>query len=192
MNHAPWRSTKLWCLAATSLVLAGCDGITAPARDEGAPLQTDRLSYQLQLDRNGDLTTRIPFTYHNSTGDTVYLVNCKGLVPPSLEKWQNGDWVPAWGAIVPACLSPPIEVAPGEDFEYTLQVNAARQGSNVQPQFRVADLAGIYRLVWSVPVHHYDAYNAHLGTPLPLKDRISNRFNLRMSLQWQILDAPAP
>lgn len=122
MMHRLQTQTSVWWLVAISLFVAGCDGITAPARNRSAPLQTDRLVYSLQMDRNGNLTTDIPFTYHNATADTVYLVNCRGLVPPSLEKWQNGDWVPAWGAIVLSCLSAPIEIAPGADFEYTLQV----------------------------------------------------------------------
>jgi hypothetical protein len=162
---------------AVSLVAIGCGGPTVPAAGSDAPLQTSDLTYQLRDDGRGGLTTGIPFTYHNDTGRTVYLVNCGGDVPPSLEKWVDSRWVAAWSPILLMCLSPPIVIAPGDDFEYTLAVYAARHGSNAFPQFEVAEPQGTYRLVWHAPRHDY---YSDAPSPLPLDDRVSNTFELRM------------
>lgn len=160
-------------------LMIGCGAITAP-RDQGkAPLQTDRLAYQLQRDSRDNLRVEIPFTYHNRTGKTVYLVNCHGDVPPSLQKWQEGEWVTAWSPVVLLCLSPPIQVAPDAVYEDTLRVFSARQGSNAAPQFQVPATDGTYRLLWHVPVHDYGFDDSPYGTPLTLENRVSNNFELR-------------
>jgi hypothetical protein len=175
-------------LAIAGLVI-GCGPLSGPVTappDHGnaplpveAPLQTDRLVYQLQRDSGGHVRVEIPFTYHNTTGETVYLVNCRGAVPPSLEKWQAGQWVVAWTPVLLMCLSHPIVIESDVVYSDTLRVSAARQGSNEYPQFEVPDLEGTYRLVWPMPVHEYDFDNPPSGRPLPLESRISNNFELR-------------
>lgn len=159
--------------------MIGCGSATVPDEHSDAPLQTDRPVYQLQRDISGSLIVDIPFTYDNGTGKTVYLVNCKGAVPPSLEKWRDGEWVHGWSPVLPQCLSSPIQIAPGALYEDTLRVYAARKGSNAAPQFEAADPTGTYRLVWHVTLHNYDFDNPPAGTPLALENRISNTFQLR-------------
>lgn len=172
-------STPAACgvLAIAGLVI-GCGAVTAPDYEGDAPLQTDRLAYQLQRDGDDNLRVEIPFTYHNRTGKTVYLLNCHADVSPSLQKWQGGEWVIAWSPILLLCLSQPIEVESDAVYEYTLHVFAAPRGSTTFPQFEVPEIDGTYRLVWHAPVHDYD-HDSPSGTPLTLENRVSNNFTLR-------------
>lgn len=172
------RSTIFGVIVLAGIVVA-CGAVTAAEEHGDASLRTDANVYQLQRDSRGNLTVEIPFTYHNTTGKTVYLVNCNGAVPPSLEKWQDGEWVAGWNPVVLLCLSPPIQVPPNGVYEDTLRVLAAPYGSNAGPQFEVADPDGTYRLVWHVALHDYDLDDPPAGTPLPLENRLSNSFDLR-------------
>jgi hypothetical protein len=175
MRFRPGTPAVCGVLAIAGLVI-GCSAVTAPDYEGDAPLQTDRLEYQLQRDGEGALRVEIPFTYHNHTGKTVYLLNCNGDVSPSLQKWQGGEWVRAWSPIMLLCLSQPIQVAPDAVYEYTLHVFAAPRGSNTLPQFEVPVVDGTYRLVWHAPVHDY---HSSPSTPLTLENRVSNNFRLR-------------
>lgn len=171
----------VWGVLAIAGLAIGCDGgATAPEGHGDAPLQTDRLVYEMQRDSLDNLRVEIPFTYHNGTGKTVYLVNCNGSVPPSLQKLEEGQWVDAWSPVMLLCLSQPIQVAPDAVYEDTLRVFAAPQGSNAGPQLEVSGPDGTYRLVWHVPVHDYDFSDPPSGTPLALENRISNNFELRV------------
>lgn len=172
-----WRSNAIAGLAIAGL-LYGCQTTTPPEGNRDAPLQTERAVYELQEDDRGNLGVEIPFSYHNRTGKTVYLVNCRGAVPPSLQRWQEGAWETVWSAVRLLCLSPPIEIAPDAVYEDTLRVFAAPHGSNAGPQFEVPEPAGTYRLIWDMAVHDYDFDDPPSGTPLPLSDRVSNSFEL--------------
>lgn len=163
---------------AVMLLLACTAALEPPAREPGHPLQTDRLEYRVRRANDG-LATEIPFSYTNETGRTVYVVNCNRIVPPVLEKSVKGEWVTAWGAAVPECLSPPIVIEPGAEYVDTLRVFAGLPANNVYPKFRVAEVEGIYRLVWTRVVYDYDTTRPDFGEPLSLEDRVSNEFLLR-------------
>lgn len=164
---------------ALALLLVACAGVLEPpAGDEDRPLQTDRLVYELRR-TDHELRAEIPFTYTNQTDATVYVVNCKGHAPPALEKLVDGVWVPAWSAVVPACLSPPIVIESGETYVDTLHVYAGLPETRVAPVFTVREIEGTYRLVWHDLVHDYDPDRPGFGVGLPLEQRVSNTFSLR-------------
>lgn len=161
------------------LLLGACTNmLEPPLREEAAPLQTDRLEYEVRR-ADGQLSVAIPFTYRNETGRTVYVVNCKRQVPPSLEKYVGGEWVHAWSPVVLDCLGPPIVIEPGATYADSLRVMAWKQGGNAYPQFEVAEVEGIYRLVWGPLVHDYDDRRQGFGEPVPLEERVSNAFLLK-------------
>src|SRR5690606_5694753 len=133
---------------ALAVLVAGCASVLEPPeRDEDRPLQTDRLTYEIRRE-NDELRAEIPFTYTNRTGKTVFVVNCQGYAPPVLERLVGGEWRPAWAAVTMSCLSPPIVIEPGETYKETLVVYAAEPGTRKAPTFEVAEIEGIYRLVW--------------------------------------------
>jgi hypothetical protein len=178
------QTTRALPLAA-ALLLAGCAPIpepeapVQPGQVDGAyAIRTDRAEYQLR--RAGEeLRAEIGFTFRNETGRTVYVVNCRRIAPPSLEKWQGGRWVRAWTPAVPACLSPPIVIAAGATHADTLHFSAAPRGSSAFPQLEVDDPAGTYRLVWEHLVFDYDENRQGFGAPVPEQQRVSNPFVFR-------------
>jgi hypothetical protein len=156
----------------------GCDGVTLPEVGDHPLLQTDRYEYVLVED-GAPFTTEIPYTFHNTTGRTVSLVNCNGYIQPGLQKWDAGEWVHGWSPMELLCLSAPVEIAPGEVFEDTLRVFAYRYGGRAYPQFATPDPEGTYRLVWSRA--HFDyAPDSGNGHPLPAGPPVSNPFRLRV------------
>lgn len=161
----------------TVLVIAACATPLAPHdRDPSLPLQTEDLTYELRESARG-LEMDIPFTYTNETGETVYVVNCNGNAPPSLQKRVDGEWVRAWAPVVPLCLSAPIVIAAGETYTDTLRVRAGHRNSNTFPQFEVGG-PGVYRLLWHRVVHDYDSDRQDFGDPLPVAERVSNSFRI--------------
>lgn len=161
-----------------SLLLACAVPLEPPARESGLPLQTEGLEYELRSTGQG-LEVGIPFSYRNATGQTVYVVNCNRIAPPSLEKEEGGQWIHAWSAVVPDCLSPPIVIEPGQTYTDTLRLFAGHPSNNTYPKFEVGDVDGIYRLVWHQVVHDYDEDRQGFGDPLALEERISNAFVLQ-------------
>jgi hypothetical protein len=152
----------------------GCDNALTVPRDLSAPMQTDTLLYTIRV--NGSLyeaTTSIRYVYTNLTSTTVYVeATCGGYAPPSLDKFEGGTWVFAWGAAVGACKGPPITIATGQSHSDSLSVVAGTPSSNIEPKFLVKDVPGIYRLVW----HGVAATPG--GAEIPLEQRVSNRFVL--------------
>ncbi len=158
------------------LVAAAC-AKPAPERDGNALLQTSALRYELRREVLGYRTT-IPWTFHNETGDTVWLPNCEGDVRPLLQVERNGAWFDAWTPFSGACASPPVVVPPGGTLADTLRVFGAPAGSNVVPAFAFAEVGGVYRLLWHRAVSSWDGGPVDPASALPLTQRISNRFLL--------------
>ena len=170
--------TAVVLFAAPLLLLGACEDTTMPDLGETALLQTDRDEYVLVED-GAPYTTRIPYTFRNTTGRTVFLANCNGYVAPGLQQWDGDEWGPGWSPLENLCLSLPVEIAPGELFEDTLYVFGYGQGGGIYPQFQTPNIEGVYRLSWHRARFDYDAADSS-GTPMPEKYRVSNAFRLRV------------
>jgi hypothetical protein len=141
-------------------------------RTEGATYTLQRLEHGWEL--------KIPYSYANRTGASVYLVNCGGHVPPYLERrGEDGAWKGEWGGVELSCLSAPVIIEDGAVFRDTLWVYAGLRGSNNYPQFRRDDMSGTYRLRWDRALRSFDANRSGFGPALPLEARISNAFELK-------------
>ncbi len=160
-----------------AFVLACNAQVTPRPPDAASPIRTDRAEYTARRVADG-VEVEIPFTYTNRTGRTVYVVNCNGIAPPGLQKRVDGEWMRAWSAAVPLCLSPPIVIGAGRTYTDTLRVFAGTPSSGVAPVLEVEEVEGVYRLVWENVVHDYDDARPGFGEPLPLEARISNPFRL--------------
>ncbi len=163
---------------AGSANVLGVDGpdATAARQDLLPSFRTDATAYTVRSTEAGFEVT-IPFTFTNAGSHTVHVVNCMGETSVQLEKLVDGEWVVAWSAAVPECLGPPIVVRTGQQWEGDVEVSSGLPGSNLYPQFEVAEIPGEYRLVWSDVVIPYND-PARAGEVLPLEQRTSNRFTL--------------
>jgi hypothetical protein len=175
------RETIPALLCAWALACAPpADPIDTPARlvepEPDRPIQTDTLAFTVARTPDG-LGVRIPFTFTNLTGDTVYVVNCRRTLAMSLQKRVADDWVDTWHAEVPQCLSPPVIVPPGGSHADTLHVHGATAADHF-PRFERAP-EGVHRIVWHALVHRYDENQSGFGQPVPLAHRVSNPFVLR-------------
>lgn len=156
--------------------LGGCEGITPPDRDITAPIQTDTMFYSLREDWVG-LATEIPFRYRNLTANTLYIVNCRGQLPPVLDKLVGTGWERFWTPVLLACLSPPIVIEPRGVLVDTLHLWGALPGHNAGPEFKSDDVEGVYRIVMQQVVFNYED-RPGFGDPVPLEYRVSNLFVL--------------
>lgn len=136
--------------------------------------RTSQLQYDVRHVTDG-IELRIPYVYRNATGDSVYFINCNGIIVPTLEKRTGDTWFPVWSGATPACLSPPVVVPPGAEYVDMVRVLS---GPDMYPQLRVAEIEGTYRLVWHGVVHSYRDEGPLFGTPIPQDERTSNEFTL--------------
>jgi hypothetical protein len=161
-------------LAIDACLLMACVSATDPT---SLPLlQTDGDTYPFVGTASG-LSVSIPYTFTNRTGGSVYLGNCRGSFALHLERAVGDVWQTAWSPILAACLSPPIVIAADEVWTGTLHVEGGTPDGNTWPRFDVTDPAGTYRLVWDAAVGWYKD-DPSSGVSLPLRERISNTFEL--------------
>lgn len=154
----------------------GCESSTDPGEPDAPAIWTDRPEYVVDQTPTG-WSARIPYTFVNRTGEPVYVANCNGAFNLRLDRWQGTHWTPAWGPVLPLCLSVPIVIGADEVVQDTVHFFAAPQGSNAYPQLKAPGVEGTYRLVWLAAVHDYDHPTG--GTDVPLSHRTSNPFTLR-------------
>lgn len=167
------RIVAVVCL---SVLVLACHDPLEPSDVGGVLLRTDAPAYSIE-ETDRAFVVDIPFTFTNATGETVYVPNCRGMAPPILQKRVGDEWVLAYVPVVLACLSAPIVIERDHLYSGTLEVRAWK-GDNVAPKFRIAELNGLYRLVWPGPVHDYDDAEPGFGERLPDEHRTSNPFTL--------------
>ena len=147
------------------------------ARESEPLIQTDALRYELRKTDVG-VEVEILYTFTNRTGATVFIVNCGGAFAITLQKEESGRWVDAWGALIPACLSPPININVGELFSAVLSVFGGDLDKNIHPVFKDENATGVYRIAWHDALSSYSDRGYPFGDDLQLAYRISNRFAL--------------
>jgi hypothetical protein len=176
--------TPILTLALASLLL-GCSGISGLS--EAQPnaknfFQTEDSIYRLGEVAVGDtvaLQAAIPFVLTNHVVETLYIRHCRRQTRLTLEMLQPDGWMAVWSPDVRMCASPPILIAPGERYADTVRIIGFYPSSRAGPQFRTEQLSGVYRIVW----HSIYADTATIGAwprphPIPLRQRMSNRFTL--------------
>ena len=174
------RTTRVlvW-LGQVTLALSACESPISVELDPGPLLQTSEGQYELEWTGNGYRSV-IPYTFENRTLDTVFLVNCNGATPPMLEVKQDGQWVAAWYPVLLLCLSPAIEIQPGDLYRDTLRFFGALPDSGVLPAFEQEPVEGIYRLRWTKALTSFDPDSTPFGEPLDYSNSVSNAFSLEL------------
>jgi hypothetical protein len=160
-------------------------GIDPPTRDTSAIDTTAgpelmRTVGEVTMRREGEwYRAVIPYTYTNRTGDSVYLTNCNGDVSPSLQRRVDGKWTGWWYPVMNECLSPPVVIAPGAVYRDSLGIMLGRQDREVYEQLVAARSLEV-RLDWQQALTSFSAEKYPFGPQLPLEQRVSNAFTLRI------------
>ncbi len=160
-------------MSVSLILLMACSDPLVVERDQDAPIQTDRLRYDVVSGGSG-WRAQIVWTFTNPIAEPVSVVNCRGSAPTKLQKLESDEWINAWSPAFLLCLSPPIVVAAGATYADTLHFFAGYPGSNAGPKLEVQEIEGVYRLVWW-PLLNYD-HDDVTGDLLPLEQRASNAF----------------
>lgn len=178
IHKIPQRSWAFRRLAAVAFIsiAAGCDSSTAPPTPVNALIRADSAAFLVSV-QEGWASAKVEYRFTNSTGGTVFLVNCLGAYGVRLERWESDAWRTVWTPALAACLSDPIVIEGGEVWADTLSVVGALPGTSGFPSFEASDPAGTYRLVWEAALSSYQA-TAPFGDPLPLEQRTSAPFDL--------------
>ena len=149
---------------------------TAPS---GHHFTVDSTTYTLRSD-SAALTASIGYAFRNPVADTVYVVNCNGHVVMDLQKRAADGWESVWHGMTNACLSPALEIAPGETMAGRIEIWGALPGDPSLPTFTTDQLNGEFRLVWHQVRLRYDADTANFGDTLSVAQRSTTPFQLRM------------
>ena len=157
---------------------AACGPRETSLIEESTLFRTDSSSYTLRPDNIG-YSALINVEYTNSTPDTVYFINCNGVTGVTFEKLVDSTWKMAWLPGMNACLSAPIVVPPGSKRQFPTHAFARRTGEAQSGEFTIDDAPGTYRIVWPHTVASYQS-SPPFGDSLPLTQRVSNRFVLRV------------
>jgi hypothetical protein len=167
--------------AVAVLTAASCAESTAPAtplvRDTTALFQTDSLRYTLRAD-DEQWTGVVSWVFTNSTAAPVSFLNCGGQTLLIFQRRVPGGWVSAWGPGTFECLSPPITVEPGQQYTATIAVHVRYPWLPFSSIAAPDDMTGTFRIVWERAVPGDGSFP--FSAPLPLEQRVSNAFELRL------------
>lgn len=155
---------------------AACDSTTEPPSPINAMIRPDTTAFLVTV-QEGWASADVEYRFSNTTGGTVYLVNCLGAFGVRLDRWESESWRTVWSPALPACLSDPIVIEAGEVWADTLAIVGALPGTSGFPSFDAPDPAGTYRFVWEAALTSYQPA-APFGDPLPLEQRASAPFDL--------------
>ena len=187
-DRYPWtkkmtEKSTLFCLGVSFLLSVSCeDHPVAFQAGSIVAFAADQENYTLDRTTDG-YRVEIPFTYHNRSGRTIYVVNCNGAAPPVLEKNKGETWTVAWSGGAPDCLSPAIEIRNGSTYHDTLHVFAADPTTGIRPRFEDGEPQGTYRLLSNSLLWSFDASTYPFGEDIPVELRQSEPFLLQTSDQ---------
>jgi hypothetical protein len=131
-------------------------------------IRTNHDRYTLTT-HDGLLTASIIAELTNRTAATIFILNCNGAVPWSLQQLQADTWSTAWTAEMDACLSDPIALRPGAVLTDTLTLTL-NSASRLNP--------GTYRILWHGVLTSFSRDARPFGAEVPLQHRVSNPFQI--------------
>lgn len=157
------------------LGIVACSGIQAPERDDGAPLQTDALSYSLTKMGDWLATPPIELTLTNTTGAPAFV---HARVEVVVEGLENGEWVTRYSRSTPDPFVGMIPLDPGESMSFETTIEGFLPGTcECHPIVDLED--GIYRFrIVKSYVDSFDEETWEMGDELALEFRVSNGFTL--------------
>lgn len=169
---------KLISVAWLCCLLAACNSPlvssdTEPGTDNAA-FQTDRNLYTATIEDSGRaIRIDIQATFQNKSASPVFFRGCRPPHTSALEKWVDGSWVPAYAPAIDLCLSPPIQVAPGQKISVPSEIYACFPGNNCFPTIDFLP-SGTFRLRQAI---YQDAEGNGL---LADEQLVSNSFTIKL------------
>lgn len=169
----------------TATVTATSGSANGPATvtvEQDPPIVTDGDSFELTKSEWVGHTwygTAIPYSFTNRTGSKVYIDRGCGSRHFQLEVHEDGEWVPYWSPVVCLIGASFTTIEPGEVYQDSALVGGCPSG-NCYPRLTLPDTDSGFRIVWvawsSVDENQYG--DPIPGDPVPLEERVSNRFTL--------------
>jgi len=183
MRRQKRRPFRVWFLTLALGLTAACSAPLGLRRDEDAPVQTRALSYTLVEGENGFAArVDITYTFRNVSEARVLLLGCAGLPNVILQRLEDGSWVNEWPAAWFSCTQGPFAtVEPGDMWRGSVRLEGGAPGCGCVPGFS-ARPEGVRRIVLVNAVHGFAevAGFGFRGALIPLAQRVSNRFQLRV------------
>jgi hypothetical protein len=167
-------------LAITSLMAlaSACGGrsdMTAPATaapvTPNVAIVTDSLSYTLV-----GYGFVLGMVYTNMQPDTMQIATCPGYLTPELQRWSGTAWETALEPNAVPC-SVPVTVAPLGQYREMEQIHGSPPPSHFTPVWSRVDPSGTYRAVYNI---HHAASSRDSAATVPIEQRVSNNFTLRL------------
>ena len=98
-------------------------------------LQTDQAIYQAVPREDGRaIAIDIQLTFTNTAQAPVYFTGCHPPHASVMEKKEGNDWNVVFSPIVLLCLSPPVEVQPGDSIMFASPVYACFLDQSCSPK----------------------------------------------------------
>lgn len=167
---------------AIAFLLSGCllSPESIPDPDEDRSL--DRVSIAME-ESEYNVTEALAFDVHyhyvNDGNEIVYVGACIGHPSETLEKYVDGEWVPAYAPFCEHRGHAPIEVAPGERYAATVSVKPATWSTGTaNASWRVDEIEGTYRVI-DVVYAEWDRGKFDDGS-LHAEQVHSNAFDIRL------------
>jgi len=164
------------------LATLGCESTSSEV--DSTVLVTDGTSFRLDtLSWHGHLWyyAQIPYSFTNRTGSRVYLpTDCYGNFSVGLQIETDGEWEGAFFRGARLCGAPPTVIEPDEVYHSILDIAACPVG-NCGPRIRLPPAPSTpYRIKWNEALSSYNPDEDPHGELIPLKQRLSNTFALRV------------
>ena len=174
---------RMWLLTLALVVAVACTTPLGIQRDEAAPIQTRALSYTLREVSNG-FASRVDLTYtfRNVTEAPVFIMSCGGRPAVKLQRLEGSSWVSVWPSGGFSCEAPLAVVEPGGVWQGRVRLEGAAPGCACFPEFSTRP-EGVHRIVLDNVVLGHMKIGGTLfrGKSIPLPQRVSNRFKIRVT-----------
>ncbi len=172
-------TARILAVSCAALALA-CGDPTLP-RDLDAPIQTNKLAYELR--ENGDqvqTAEAIEMVFTNRSATPIYIGNCNGAFPVMLQKLEGASWLTIWSPDVTICSSKAIVIAPAGSLTTRVQPQGTYPDFHWNPQSETQIGHGTYRLIIRWVYSSVDGAGLVTGNQVPQDQRLSNRFRLSL------------
>jgi len=178
-KHRPFR---MWLLTLALGMTVACSAPLGLRRDEDAPVQTRALAYTLVEGENGFAArVDITYTFRNVSEETVFILSCGGAPDVKLQRLDGGGWVSVWPSGGFGCDAPLAVIEPGGVWQGKVRLSGRSPGCGCFLEFS-ARPEGVHRIVLDDVVDGFATVGGSRfrGELIPLAQRVSNRFKLRV------------